>query len=181
MITGKLTGLRAVETSDLEQLKHWRNLPSFRRNFREVRELNNDNQQKWFQLLQNNAARDYMFSIVDLKDNSLIGACGLLYINWMIRSADFSFYIGKDEHYIDDKGYAEDAVNLLVNYGFNNLNLHKIWMELYEFDNKKLDFFRNKFNFKIDGTLRDNCFEDGRYWNSHIISLLREEFEMNKK
>jgi RimJ/RimL family protein N-acetyltransferase len=176
MITGKLTGLRAVEASDLEQLKQWRNVPSFRKNFREVRELNNDNQQKWFQSLQNNLTRDYMFSIVDLKDNSLIGACGLLYINWIIRSADFSFYIGKDEVYMDEKGYAEDAVRLLLNYGFNNLNLHKIWMELYEFDKKKLDFFKNKFSFITDGTLRDNCFEDGHYWNSYIISLLGKDF-----
>jgi RimJ/RimL family protein N-acetyltransferase len=181
MITGKLTGLRAVEAGDLEQLKQWRNLPTFRRNFREVRELNNDNQQKWFQSLQNNLTRDYMFSIVDLKDNSLIGACGLLYINWIIRSADFSFYIGKDELYIDDLGFSEDAVTLLLNYGFNNLNLHKIWMELYEFDDKKLTFFQKKFNFKTDGTLRDNCFEDGKYWNSYIISLLNGNFEANNK
>jgi RimJ/RimL family protein N-acetyltransferase len=176
MIKGKLTGLRAVENSDLEQLKHWRNLALYRRNFREVRELNDDNQQNWFQSLQNNSARDFMFSIVELKDEKLIGACGLLYINWIIRSADFSFYIGKDESYIDNNGYAEDAVNLLLNYGFNNLNLHKIWMELYEFDTSKLDLFKNKFNFKTDGTLRDNCFEDGRYWNSYIISLTENDY-----
>lgn len=175
MIKGKLTGLRAIESSDLEQLKDWRNLSEFRRNFREVKELNNDTQQKWFQLLQNNLTRDYMFSIVDLKDNNLIGAGGLLYINWIIRSADFSFYIGKDEVYID-KDYASDAVKLLLDYGFKNLNLHKIWMELYEFDDKKLDFFQQLFNFKKDGTLRDNCFEDGRYWNSHIISLIETEY-----
>ncbi len=180
MIKGKLTGLRAVESGDLEQLKHWRNLPAFRRNFREVKELNNDNQQKWFQLLQNNSLSDYMFSIVDLKDESLIGACGLLYINWIIRSADFSFYIGKEEVYVDDKGYAEDAAGLLLNYGFNNLNLHKIWMELYEFDNRKLEFFQNKFNFKKDGVLRDNCFEEGKYYNSYIISVLKPDFSLNK-
>ena len=180
MIKGKLTGLRAVESGDLEQLKQWRNLSSFRRNFREVRELNDDNQQKWFQTLQNNLTRDYMFSIVDLKDDSLIGAGGLLYINWIIRAADFSFYIGKDESYIDEKGYAEDAVHLLLKYGFNNLNLHKIWMELYEFDNSKLDFFKDNFNFKTDGTLRDNCFEDGSYYNSYIISLLEKEYKVNE-
>ncbi len=170
-----------MKAGDLEQLKQWRNLPAFRRNFREVRELNNDNQQKWFQSLQNNPTRDYMFSIVDLKDNNLIGACGLLYINWIIRAADFSFYIGKDESYIDDAGYAKDATELLLNYGFNNLNLHKIWMELYEFDEEKLTFFQKHFNFKTDGILRDNCFEDGKYWNSYIISLLHKDFKVNKK
>ena len=48
-------------------------------------------------------------------------------------------------------------------------------MELYEFDSEKIDFFTNEFNFKQDGLLRDNCFENGRYWNSHIISLIVNE------
>ena len=52
-------------------------------------------------------------------------------------------------------------------------------MELYEFDNMKLDFFKDKFGFKTDGTLRDNCFEDGRYWNSYIISLTKTEHQNN--
>jgi len=45
-------------------------------------------------------------------------------------------------------------------------------MELYEFDSQKINFFKNDFNFKQDGLLRDNCFEEGRYWDSIIISLI---------
>ena len=113
-----------------------------------------------------------MFTIIDLKANKPIGAAGILYINWIIRSGDFSFYIGDKEKYIGYDGIAEEATKLLIDYGFNNLNLHKIWMELYEFDNQKIDFFMNKFEFKRDGILRDNCFEDGKFWNSLIISKL---------
>lgn len=174
MIKGKKVGLRAVERNDLVLLRDWRNKPEFRRNFREVRELNMENQEKWFQKSCVNSSNDFMFIIVDLKNNKPIGAGGLLYINWIIRSADFSFYIGKNEEYIDNDGYAEDAVRLLINYGFNSLNLHKIWMELYEFDKKKLDFFISKFSFLKDGLLRDNCFENGKYWNSLIISMINK-------
>ena len=39
MIKGKIVGLRSVEFKDLEQLKDWRNIPSFRKNFREFREF----------------------------------------------------------------------------------------------------------------------------------------------
>ena len=175
MIDGKLVGLRALESEDLPLLKDWRNIPSFRRNFREVRELNNYNQETWFDVT-NKSRNDFMFMFTRLSDGIPLGAGGLLYINWIIRSADFSFYIGYDNLYIDDLGYAEDATNLLLSYGFNNLNLNKIWMELYEFDHKKLTFFKEKFNFKVDGVLRDNCFEDGQYWNSFIISLTRKDY-----
>ncbi len=174
MIKGELVGLRAVEKEDLSFLRDWRNNTEFRRNFREARELSLSDQESWFDSLQKTKHVNYMFTIVRLSDNKPIGAAGLLYINWIIRSADFSFYIGEDEAYIDDYGYAKEAAKLLIDYGFNNLNIHKIWMELYEFDTKKLDFFQNTFGFQIDGKLRDNCFEDGKYWNSYIISLLNK-------
>lgn len=175
MIKGKIVGLRAVEREDLSFLRDWRNLPNFRKNFREVRELSLTDQEAWFDSLQKTKHINYMFTIVDLKSNKPIGAAGILYINWIIRSGDFSFYIGDKEKYIGNDGVAEEAAQLLIDYGFNNLNLHKIWMELYEFDKQKIQFFTKKFNFKQDALLRDNCFENGKYWDSLIISLLKEE------
>jgi len=172
MIKGKKVGLRAVEKEDLPFLRDWRNIPEFRKHFREVRELSLIDQEAWFESLQKTKHINYMFTIIDLKTNSPIGAAGLLYINWINRAGDFSFYIGKDAAYIDNDGIAKEAAQLLIDYGFNNLNLHKIWMELYEFDNLKIDFFTRKFNFKQDALLRDNCFEDGKYWNSLIISKI---------
>ena len=179
MIKGDIVGLRALEREDLVLLRDWRNITSFRRNFREFRELNLTNQENWFMRL-NASPNDFMFMIEKLDDKLPLGACGLLYTNWIIRSADFSFYIGHEESYIDTNGYADEAARLLIAYGFQNLNLNKIWMELYDYDEKKIEFFRNKFGFIKDGTLRENCFEDGRYWNSGIYSLLNREFRGNK-
>lgn len=175
MIKGELLGLRSVETTDLEILRDWRNNPSFRKNFRESRELNMFNQQAWLEKT-NKSPNDFMFVFERLKDGVLLGAGGLLYINWINRAADFSFYIGFENLYIDNLGYSDEATSLLLNYGFCNLNLNKIWMELYEFDKMKLDFFTNKFNFKVDGCLRENCFEEGKYWNSYIISLTKKDY-----
>lgn len=176
MIKGKQVGLRALEKVDLPLLRDWRNIQSFRRNFREFRELGLDDQLRWYDSLQSTKSTNFMFVITRLEDDLPIGACGLLYTNWIIRAADFSFYIGYEESYIDTAGYANEAAQLLINYGFNVLNLNKIWMELYEFDSLKLDFFE-KLGFKRDGKLRDNCFEDGRYWDSYIISLTRKDYQ----
>lgn len=178
MLIGEVVGLRAVEKEDLELLKNWRNNPIFRKNFREHRELNQLNQEKWFEKTVVNP-NDFMFVIVDLVSKEAIGAAGLLYTNWITRSADFSFYIGLDDLYIDEK-FAPDAIKLLLNYGFNNLNLNKVWMELYEFDLKKLKIFKEIFKFQTDGKLRENAFENGKYWDSYIISLLKSDFTKMK-
>lgn len=175
MIKGVKVGLRAVEKEDLPLFRNWRNITDFRKHFREVRELSLTDQEKWFDSLQATRHINFMFTIVDLSTNTPIGAAGLLYINWTIRSADFSFYIGKDAMYIGDDGIAEEAAKLLTDYGFNNLNLNKIWMELYEFDTQKISFFTDKFGFKKDGILRQNCFENGKYWDSLIISLIKDD------
>lgn len=172
MLTGTKVGLRAIEETDLTQLRNWRNRPEFRRNFREHRELGLANQKAWFDKVAV-SSNDFMFMIVDLANSEEpIGACGLLYTSWIIRSADFSFYIGKSGAYIDDEGYAEEAAQLLINYGFQDLNLNKVWMELYEFDHRKLSFFREQFGFTTDGQLPQNCFSEGKYWDSFLISLL---------
>lgn len=180
MIKGKLVGLRAVEREDLKIMRDWRNNSKFRKNFREYRELNMEMQNKWFDKFVVENDNTLMFIIVRLKDSKPIGVCGLIYINWLIKSADISFYVGEKNAYIDSLGYGDEALNLLMKYAFDQLNMHKLWTELYEFDTKKINFYE-KYKFKRDAVLRDNCFEDGRYWNSYIYSLIQDEFFRNNR
>jgi RimJ/RimL family protein N-acetyltransferase len=173
MIRGNFVFLTAVERSDLIMLKEWRNNPDFRKNFREYRELNNENQEIWYEKTVINDKNTIMFSIRDIKNNELIGCCGLCYINWVHRYADLSFYIGKDNSYVDEK-YAQDAIDILIKYAFGELGLNKIWTEIYEFDSKKINFLQKR-GFKKDGQLRENYFYDGRWWDSIIFSILSKE------
>jgi RimJ/RimL family protein N-acetyltransferase len=175
MKTGELIYLRPIEEYDLEQLKTWRNHESFKKYFREYLEISNTQQLNWFnnEVLNNN--RTVMFSIVDKISDELIGCCGLTYINWVNRNADFSFYYGRNLDYIDTEGYSIEAAKILLDYGYNQLNMHKIWAEIYEFDSVKKGFLL-ELGFKLDGELRENYYYDGRYWNSCIYSMLSSEF-----
>jgi RimJ/RimL family protein N-acetyltransferase len=173
MLKEKNVFLTSVEKNDLPQLKDWRNNPDFRKNFREYRELNDEMQNNWFDKIVVNDKNTIMFSIRDTANRELIGCCGLCYINWVHRYADLSFYIGKDNLYVDDK-YAAEAVDLLIKYGFNELGLNKIWTEIYEFDLKKINFLQN-YGFKKDGQLRENYYYNGKWWDSIIFSLLTGE------
>jgi RimJ/RimL family protein N-acetyltransferase len=179
MITGKNIGLRAIETEDLAVMRDWRNREHYRKYFREYRELNLENQKDWFNSMYKDP-KTQMFGIVDIRNGELIGICGLCYINWVNRFADLSIYIGKDNLYIDPQrgGYAWETLDLLFKYGFDQLNLHKIWSEIYTFDDKKHELFQN-YGFHLDGVLRDNYFYDGRYMDGHVFSILAEEWRKN--
>lgn len=175
MIVGKLVYLEAIEKNDLPKLMYWRNREDFRKYFREYREINSDMQERWFEnsVLKDNST--VMFSIKSIKDSELLGCCGLCYIDWINRNADLSIYVGFQNVYIDENGYAEESCKLLMDYGFNKLGLHKIWTEIYEFDNKKKKLY-DKLELNLDGVLRDNYFYDGKWWDSYIFSILNNDY-----
>ncbi|RDW20772.1 GNAT family N-acetyltransferase [Oceanobacillus chungangensis] len=164
MLIGEFVGLRAIDKSDLSTLLEWRNKPDFRLFFREYRELNYDNQLQWYEKYVLNDPNTRMFAITALDTGELIGACGLCYIDWINRNADFSIYIGKDGKYIDEI-FAVDAAKVMEKYGYEELNLHKLWAEIYSIDDKKKAFFQN-LNFKLEGTLKETHWTEGQWVDS---------------
>lgn len=164
MLQGNKVGLRAVGKNDLEKLLAWRNQPEFRKYFREYRELNSTNQENWFEKFVMQDRNTEMFAIIELENNQLIGACGLCYIDWINRSADFSIYIGKDNLYIDSV-YAIDAAKVMMKYGFEELNLHRLWSEIYDFDEAKKEMFK-VLGFSLEGRHKETHWTDGKWCDS---------------
>lgn len=175
MLKGKTIGLRSVEKEDLPTLLEWRNRPEYRRYFREFRELSMKNQNEWYENIMVKDQRTIMFSIVELNGHRLLGGCGLCCINWIDRNADLSIYIGADNDYIDDT-YAPDAAVTLVRYAFHELGLHRLWVEIYDFDEKKKCFFEN-LGFTFEGRHRQTHWTGGEWNDSLFFSLLSTEFE----
>lgn len=175
MICGEKVLLKSVEPNDLEQLRAWRNLPEYRKHFREYREISTQMQQRWYENSVVNDNKTLMFAVRDRKTDVLLGCCGLCYINWVGRHADLSLYIGKDECYIDDEGLAEESCVLLFNYAFGELGLNKVWTELYEFDDKKISLYSN-LGMTIDGRWRKQYFYEGKWWDSLLLEILAEEW-----
>lgn len=170
MLTGKIVGLRAIERADLPQLREWRNRPEYRKYFREYREINSDFQESWFNNKAMNDASTRMFAIEELSQKRLLGACGLCYIDPINRNADFSIYIGAGDLYIDDK-YAIDAAQIMIKYAFEELNLHRLWSEIYDIDERKKEMFK-KLSFTLDGVHRQTHWTEGKWVNSLFYSLL---------
>ncbi len=176
MITGEKVYLTTIENEDLEVLRQWRNQPEYRKYFREYREISKHMQETWYQSKVIGDPNTIMFAIKNKATNELLGCCGLCYINWINRHGDLSLYIGWENSYIDELGFAQEACRLLFNYGFSELNLNKVWTEIYEFDHKKYKLYHS-LGFHDDGLLRQQYFHDGKLWDSYILSLLRKDWK----
>ncbi len=182
MMQGHTTALRAIEEADLPQLLAWRNRPELRRYFREYRELNSTQQRGWFETKVNGDHHTRMFAIVErgavrslgaAGEERLLGACGLCYVDWVNRTADFSIYIGADDLYIDER-WAPDAAATLIRYGFDELGLNRLWSEIYAFDAPKTAFFEH-LGFQLDGRHRQTHWAEGAWHDSLYFSLLASD------
>lgn len=178
MLEGKYVRLRALEESDLKKLKDWRNNRKVRSTVREFRLLNMISQKMWFESMTNeNPPKSIMFGIMDNK-NKLIGVCGLTYLDWKNKHAELSCYLVLKNW--QKTKQAKNAIELMIQYGFHELNLHRIWAEVFAIavENKTM---LEKLNFVQEGVLREKLWRDGKWWDSFIYSMLHSEYGDNRR
>ena len=175
MLSGKKILLSTVEEKNLEQLRQWRNEPTLRRYFREYREISRTMQNRWFRKI-NSDINQVNFEIHDGHTEKLIGHCGLYYIDWTSRTGEFGIYIGDRDY--RSGGYGSDALRTLIKYGFEDLNLNRIWCEVYD-NNTSIEVYKH-LGFKMEGTLRQNYYNEGKFWDSHVLGMLKGEYERKK-
>ena len=77
MIKGKKVYLSSIEEKDLESLRYWRNLPDYRKYFREYREISSQMQKTWYEKVVNGDKNTIMFAIRSIENDELLGCCGL--------------------------------------------------------------------------------------------------------
>lgn len=102
-----------------------------------------------------------------------IGYCGLDKVNKVNGTAEMSLLINPDYH---KEGYGTEAVKMLLKYGFNKLKLQCIYIECYLTTNTWEGFWKKQ-GFKEEGRLRRRKFWKGKYYDSIIASITREEWE----
>tara|TARA_R100000664_G_C2681400_1_gene89251 strand:- start:40 stop:588 length:549 start_codon:yes stop_codon:yes gene_type:complete len=177
MILGENIILSAVEEKHLLKLMEWRNNPEFRKYYREYRVIGYEHQKNWWKskILNDDTWQYFVVKHKDSPEN-IIGWVGLTYINWVYRTGEFSITLG-DESY-RGKGLGKDMLRTILRYGFEDLNLNRIWCEVYD-NNKALDLYK-KIGFEQEGVLRETVFKNNKYLNSHVLSMLKKDYEKIK-
>jgi RimJ/RimL family protein N-acetyltransferase len=114
-----------------------------------------------------------LLGVVARDEDRLVGSTGLSAIQPSSRQAQFGVFIGGPEEW--GKGYGTEATELMVGYGFETLNLNRIWLHVFE-DNLRAIRVYEKVGFAREGLLRQAAFRDGRYLDEVSMAVLQEEW-----
>ncbi len=73
-------------------------------------------------------------------------------------------------------GFASQALDLLIDYVFNTLNLHQLFCNILTTNEKSLNLFRSK-NFEITGTKKDWVILEGQWQNEYLLQLINPDMK----
>lgn len=129
--------------------------------------------QSWFESIQKRNDL-VIFGIRLLKNNQLIGSCQLHSINYIHRCAELQIRIGEVAE--QGKGYGTEAVKLLLQFAFQDLNLNRVYLHVFSHNSVAIKLY-HKIGFIQEGRLRQSAYIDGKYLDIIIMGLLRNEYE----
>ncbi len=116
---------------------------------------------------------NYHFSIRTLAEDRLIGNCGLFGIEQKNRVATLGILIGEKDHW--GKGYGSDAIRVILRFGFQELNLNRIQLDVYDFNPRAIRAYE-KVGFVHEGRRRQALFREGVYHDILVLGILRDEW-----
>jgi RimJ/RimL family protein N-acetyltransferase len=174
MLRGALVWLRAIERADFMDDPPRVNDPEIAHYMGLKVPVGIDGAAEFAQMVLSQQGKTlYSFAICRLGDRQQIGNVGLRNLDAENGSAELSILM-TDRAYIG-RGYGTDAVNCIVDFGFGELRLERIYLQVFDY-NPRAQRSYQKAGFQTDATLRHARFHHGAHHDVHVMSILRSEW-----
>ena len=181
MIYGERIRLRRNERSDIPKFVEWLNDPEVRRYLLIDLPISQANEEQWFENMLKLPSIEQPFGI-EVREMApeggnehwrLIGNCSFMNINWTVRSAEVGLFIGEKTCW--NKGYWTEVMSLLLGLGFDTFNLNRISLRVDEANKGGIRAYE-KAGFVNEGRFRQGTFQNGKYGDMLLMSVLRAEW-----
>jgi len=182
MLYGSRIRLRAPEREDIPAFLRWVNDPEVCEYLEQYTAFNREMEESWYESVVKGPAIELPL-VIEVKTSQSdtwvpIGNTAFMGFHQVNRSAEIGIMIGEKEYW--DQGYGTEALQLMCNYGFNTLNLHRIFLRVFEGNERGKKAYR-KVGFVYEGTMRQARFHQGRYWDVDIMSILQSDWKLSLK
>lgn len=113
------------------------------------------------------------YAMVLSGSDELIGSISIHNIDHLNRNAFIGIFIGEAAH--RGKGYGAEAIRLILEYGFNTLNLHCILLTVAADIGEAVACYK-KVGFRELGRLPEHVFKDGKYVDKLYMGIMARDF-----
>ncbi len=173
---GRSIYFRPLEKADAPLVQGWFNDPEVTRHLLIHRPISLAGEEAFLEGLANSET-DVAVMIVVRDTDRPIGTTALHLEAGPHRQARFGIALGARDEW--GKGYGTEATALLVEYAFATLNLHRVWLHVFDY-NKAGRRTYEKAGFRQEGVLRQSHFAEGRYWDCVAMAILRDEWQARR-
>ena len=104
----------------------------------------------------------------------LVGTCAFSQLDGDNGSALFHITIGESDAW--GHGYGTEATRLMVDHAFGTLGLHRISLNVFEFNERAIRAYR-RVGFLVEGRSRESIWRDGRWWDELAMSILVSDWK----
>ena len=115
----------------------------------------------------------YPYAICLLGEERSIGTVFLHDVDKVNGGGTVGIFLG-DRRYLG-QGYGTDALNALVDFGFGELRLERIELEVFDYNARAMRSYQ-KAGFQTDAVLRRARFHRGAHHDVHLMSILRADW-----
>ena len=126
-LAGTKVCLRPLDRADAPLFVEWVNDPQVTRTLLLYRPMTLEAEEEFLTNVTK-SDKDIVLGIVARDSDALIGIAGLHQIDFKDRHAAFGIFIGEVSEWA--KGYCTEATSLMVQYAFETLNLHRVWLHV---------------------------------------------------
>lgn len=135
-------------------------------------------QQEWLEKdMDKYPPEEYFFQIRTLEGDDHIGFVGLWGLSFIQGDAWVGIGLGERNYW--GKGYGTDAMCLTLGYAFDELNLRRVSLGVFEYNQRGIGSYE-KAGFQIEGRLRKAIARDRQRWDIVTMGVMRGEWEARR-
>jgi RimJ/RimL family protein N-acetyltransferase len=172
-VIGKKVHLRPLEREDAPTIVPWFNDPDVLRTIDRYKPMTLP-EEEGFIMSVAGGEHDLVLGIAPAGEDRLVGVTGLHKIQSKNRTAVFGITIGDKREW--GKCYGTEATWLMAKHAFETLNLNRLMLHVREHNERGIRAYE-RVGYKREGVLRQDTFVEGRYVNTIVMGLLREEWK----
>ncbi len=175
----KTVYFRAFEPEDAVLIHQWKNDDKL--NERTIglnKKTTMEDDLKWVNSIKDHHPYYAYWAVCAKENDRMIGYASLVNIHYINSSAETGAVMIADPEYNDGRAWMESVLHLLE-YGFESLNLHRIYGRSI-IGNHQSNLMEKLLFMHQDGVMRDSVYKNGRYYDVSYAAILKDEYFAHK-